>query len=183
MNPETVEEVRRSLGILIALGVLMILLGLAALLNPLLVSIAVARILSWIFLFAGIVRTVYALQAWRQRGFWLKLMVGILYVVVAILLLSNVLGATLTLTLALGWVIVVQGILEIITAFKVRPEPNWGWMLFSGVVALILGILILNRWPFNAAWLLGFFTGLSFIVAGFWMIMLPQAVSQYLSRN
>lgn len=183
MDSETVEEVRRSLGILIALGILMILLGLAALLNPLLVSIAVARILSWIFLFAGIVRTVYAIQAWRQRGFWLKLIVGILYLVVAILLLSNMLGATLTLTLALGWVIVAQGILEIITAFKVRPEPNWGWMLFSGVMALILGILILNRWPFNAIWLLGFFTGLSFIVAGFWMIMLPQAVSRHLTRN
>jgi uncharacterized membrane protein HdeD (DUF308 family) len=183
MNSETVEEVRRSLGVLIALGILMILLGLAALLNPLLVSIAVARILSWIFLFAGIVRTVYAIQAWRQRGFWLKLIVGILYLVVAILLLSNAFGATLTLTLALGWVIVAQGILEIITAFKVRPEPNWGWMLFSGLMALILGILILNRWPFNAIWLLGFFTGLSFIVAGFWMIMLPQAVSRHLTRN
>jgi uncharacterized membrane protein HdeD (DUF308 family) len=183
MNNQMADEVRRSLGWLIALGILMILLGIAALLNPFLISIAVARILTWIFLFAGIVRTVYAIQAWRQRGFWLKLLVGMLYLIVAILLLSNVFRATLTLTLALGGVILAQGVLEVITAFKVRPEPNWGWMLFSGVVAIILGILILNRWPFNAIWLLGFFTGMSFIVTGFWMIMLPQAISNYFSRN
>jgi uncharacterized membrane protein HdeD (DUF308 family) len=183
MNDQVADDVKRSFGWLIALGILMILLGLAALLNPLLSSIVVARILTWILLFAGVIRTVYAIQAWRQRGFWLKLLVGLLYIAVAILLLSNIFGATLTLTLALGWVIGAQGILEIITAFKVRPDPNWGWLLFSGIVALILGILILNRWPFNAIWLLGFFTGMSLIVTGFWMIMLPRAISNHLARN
>jgi uncharacterized membrane protein HdeD (DUF308 family) len=184
MNTEMVNrEIDRGLGWLIALGILMILLGIAAIAQPLIATIAVARVLSWTLLFAGIVRTVHALQSRRKRGFWLKLLVGILYVIAGILLLGNVLGATLTLTLAFGGVILAQGILEVITAFKIRPEPDWGWMLFSGIIAIILGILILYRWPFNAIWLLGLFAGISFICSGVWMIAFPLAIRSQLSRT
>ena len=183
MNTETINEVRRSLGWLIALGVVMIVLGVAAIVEPFIASIVVARVLSWTFLLAGIVRTIHALQSRQQRGFWPKLLIGIFYIVAGFLLLSNLLGAKLTLTLAFGWVILVQGIFEVIAAFQVRPEPNWGLMLFSGIISIILGILILYRWPINAIWLLGFFAGLSFIFTGIWMIVLPRAISDHLSRS
>jgi uncharacterized membrane protein HdeD (DUF308 family) len=183
MNTETINEVRRSLGWLIALGVVMVVLGIAAIVEPFIASIVVARVLSWTFLLAGIVRTLHALQSRRQQGFWLKLLIGIFYIVAGVLLLSNMLGAKLTLTLVFGWTIIIQGVFEIITALKIRPEPNWGLILFSGIVALILGILILNRWPNNAIWLLGFFTGVSFIFTGTWMIMLPRAISNHLTQN
>ncbi|MGH2415187.1 MAG: HdeD family acid-resistance protein [Microcystaceae cyanobacterium] len=175
MNIEATNEVRQNSGWFTALGILMIVLGIAAMVEPLMATLVVARALSWTFLVAGIVRTVHAFQSRRQRGFWLKLLMGILYVVVGILLLGNLLGAKLTLTLAFGWIILVQGIIEVIAAFKVRPEPNWGGMLFSGIIAIILGILILYRWPSNAIWLLGLFTGINFLFTGFWMIRLPWA--------
>ncbi|MCL6436525.1 MAG: DUF308 domain-containing protein [Leptolyngbyaceae cyanobacterium HOT.MB2.61] len=111
------------------------------------------------------------------------LLIGILYLVVGVLLLSNVFGAKLTLTLAFGWVILVQGIFEVITAFQLRPEQGWGWMLFSGVIAIILGILILYRWPLNAPWLLGLFAGISFLFSGVWMIMLPRSISSHFARR
>ncbi|AFZ35227.1 hypothetical protein Sta7437_1665 [Stanieria cyanosphaera PCC 7437] len=177
------REINRGLGWLVALGVLMILLGIAVIVEPFIATIAVARILSWTLLFAGIVRTVHALQSRQQRGFWLKLLVGIFYVIAGILLLSNVFGAALTLTLAFGGVILAQGILEVIAAFKVRPELNWGWMLLSGIIAIILGIFILYQWPFNAIWLIGLFTGISFILSGIWMIVFPLAILSHLSRT
>jgi uncharacterized membrane protein HdeD (DUF308 family) len=182
MRTEVAQDVKRSLGWLIGLGILMIGLGIAAIVEPFIATIAVARVLSWTFLFAGIVRTIHAFQSRRQQGFWLKLLPGILYVITGILLLSNVFGAKLTLTLAFGSVILAQGILEIIAAFKVRPEPNWGWMLFSGLIATVLGIFMLYQWPLNANWLIGFFTGISFIFTGMWMIMLPVAIRSHLSR-
>ncbi|PMB44486.1 hypothetical protein CEN39_28180 [Fischerella thermalis CCMEE 5201] len=182
MNTETINEVRQNLGWLIALGILMIVLGIAAIVEPFIATLAVARVLSWTFLFVGIVRTIYAFQSRRQRGFWLKLLIGILYVIVGIMLLSNIFGATLTLTLAFGWVILAQGIFEVIAAFQARPDPKWSWMLFSGIIAIILGILILYRWPFDAIWLLGTFTGISFLFSGAWMIIVPWAISNHLSR-
>lgn len=183
MNTETLDGVRRSLGWLIALGILMIVLGIAAIVEPFIATKIVARALSWTILLAGIVRIFHTFQSQRQRGFWLKLLIGIFYIIIGIALLSNIFGAKLTLTLAFGSVILVQGIFEVIVAFKVRPEPNWGWMLFSGIVAIIVGILMLYGWPLNAIWLLGFFTGISFISTGVWMIMLPRAMSNHLSRS
>jgi len=183
MNTETLSEVRRSLGWLVGLGILMILLGIAAIVEPFIATAVIARALSWTFLLAGIVRTVHAFQSRHQRDFWLRLLAGILYIIVGILLLGNILGAKLSLTLAFGGVILAQGILEVIAALKIRPELNWGWMLCSGIIAIILGILILYRWPNNAIWLLGFFTGISFIFSGTWMIMLPAAIRNHLSRT
>jgi len=177
------RELNRSLGWLVALGILMILLGIAAIVEPFIATIVVARVLSWTLLFAGIVRMVHAIQFRRQRGFWLNLLVGIFYAIAGILLLSNVFQATLTLTIAFGAVILAQGILEVIAAFKVRPEPNWGWLLFSGIIAIILGILIFYRWPFNAIWLIGLFAGISFISSGVWMIAIPLAIRKHLSRT
>ncbi|RUR74453.1 HdeD family acid-resistance protein [Chlorogloeopsis fritschii PCC 9212] len=182
MKTEIIDEVRQNSGWFIALGIFMILLGIAAIVEPFIATIAVARVLSWVFLFAGIIRTIHAVQSRRQRGFWAKLLIGILYIITGILLLSNVLGATLSLTIAFGWVILAQGIFEVIAAFQARPEPNWGWMLFSGIIAIILGILILYQWPFNAVWLLGVFTGVSFLFSGAWMIAIPWAISHRLSR-
>ncbi|UBF30017.1 HdeD family acid-resistance protein (plasmid) [Kovacikia minuta CCNUW1] len=183
MKTEIINDVKQNTGWFIALGILMVILGIAAIVEPLVATIAVARVFSWIFLFAGVIRIIHAVQSRQERGFWPKLLIGILYVITGIVLLGNVFGAALSLTFALGWVILVQGILEVIAAFKVRPEPNWGWLLFSGVISIILGILILYRWPFNAVWLLGIFSGISFLFAGSWMIMLPWAARQPLTRN
>jgi uncharacterized membrane protein HdeD (DUF308 family) len=182
MKAEIINEAKRGLSWLMGLGVLMVLLGIAAIVEPFLATVAVARVLSWTFLLAGVVRTVHAFQSRLQRGFWLKLLVGVLYIVTAILLLGNVLGAQFSLTLAFGWAILVQGIVELIVALRVRPESNWGWMVFSGIIAIILGILIVYRWPFNAVWLLGLFTGISFLFTGAWMIMIPWALRNQLPR-
>ncbi|MBF2050968.1 MAG: HdeD family acid-resistance protein [Leptolyngbya sp. IPPAS B-1204] len=183
MQTRIVNQVRRSLSWMMGLGILMILLGIAAIIEPFIATLAVARLLSWFFLLAGLMRVVYALQSRQQRGFWLRLLVGILYIVTGILLLSNIFGAQLTLTLALGWAILIQGIVEVIAALSMRPAPNWGWMLLSGIVAVVLGILILYRWPSNAFWLLGVFTGISFILAGGWMLMIPWAIRNQLSND
>jgi uncharacterized membrane protein HdeD (DUF308 family) len=182
MQAEALDEVRRNSGWLVALGILMILLGIAAIAEPFLATLIATRALSWTFLFAGIVRLVQAIQSRKQRGFWLKLLIGILYVVMGFALLGNIFGAALTLTLAFGIVILAQGILEVITAFQVRPDSYWGLVLLSGIVSIILGILILNRWPSNAIWLLGLFMGVSFLFTGLWMISLPSTARRYPSE-
>jgi uncharacterized membrane protein HdeD (DUF308 family) len=182
MKTQIANDVRRGLNWLIGLGALMMVLGVAAIIEPFVATIAVARVLSWTFLLAGVVRAVHAFQSRQQRGFWLKLLVAIFYIIAGVLLLSNIFGAKLTLTLAFGWVILAQGIVEVVAAFKVRPDPNWSWMLTSGIIATILGILILYRWPLNTIWLLGFFTGVSFLFTGAWMIMIPWAIRNSLSQ-
>ncbi|WP_225225707.1 HdeD family acid-resistance protein [Komarekiella delphini-convector] len=122
---------------------------------------------------AGIIRIVHAFQYWRKRSFWSKLLIGILYVIAGILLLSNIFGDALSLTLALGILFFVEGIFEVITAFQVRPDPGCCsaalWLSFWG-------LLIMSEWPFSAAWVLGVFAGINFLLTGIWMIMLSLSI-------
>ncbi len=179
MNSENISEAKRGLRWSIALGIFMVLLGIAAIAEPFIATIAVTILFSWNLLIAGIVRIIHAVQTQRQKGFWPKLLVSILYIIAGIMLISNIFGAALSLSLALGIVIFFEGVFEVIEAFQVRPDPNWGWVLFSGIMAIILGILIVAQWPFSAAWVLGIFIGINFLLTGIWMIMLPAAIRNF----
>jgi uncharacterized membrane protein HdeD (DUF308 family) len=182
MNHETMDEVRQTSSWLVGLGIVMLLLGLFTIIEPFVATAAIARLLSWGLLLAGIVRIVYAIQSWRVPGFRVKLLLGILYLMGGLLLLTNLFGAKLALTFVLGVVLVIQGAMESAVALRSRSDPGSRWMLFSGILAIIIGILILYRWPINATWLLGILTGVSFLLTGLWMIMLPWGICKYLSR-
>ena len=95
MKTDLIRQVRENSGWFMALGVVMLILGIAAIVEPFMATVAIARVFSWIFLFAGIIRIVYAVQSRSDRGFWLKLAIGILYVITGISLLSNVVIAQL----------------------------------------------------------------------------------------
>ena len=175
MTSEDFRETRTNSALAIVLGVLMILLGIAAIAEPFIATIAITIVFSWTLIIAGIVRIVHAFQSRHKRGFWTTLVVGVLYVIGGILLISNIFGAALSLTLAFGFIIFIEGVLEVIAAFQMRRDPNWGWVLFSGIMAIILGIFILYQWPVSAVWVLGVFVGINFLLTGLWMIMLSLA--------
>ncbi|SRR5579883_1150734 len=178
MNSDNINEVRRNSGWAIALGIFMIVLGIAAIAEPFIATIAITIAIAWTLLIAGIVRVVHAFQS-RQKSFWPKFVIGALYIIAGIVLIGNVLGGALSLTLALGIVFLIEGIFEVITAFQVRPDRNWGWTLFSGISAIILGILILYQWPFSAAWVLGLLVGINFLFTGAWMLMLSMPLRTF----
>lgn len=183
MNPESIgQKIRKSLNFIAFPGVLLIVLGVAAIVEPRIATFIVFRALSWTLLFVGIVRTADALQYQGQRGFWSRLLIGLSYIIVGILLLGNVLGAKFTITLAFGGAVLVQGILEVITAFRTRPRAGWDWMLLMGALAMTFGIMVINGWPLNAEWLIGFLSGISFIWAGIWIIKLPEIISRHLLK-
>ena len=178
-----VRETRTNSALAVVLGVLMILLGIAAIAEPFIATIAITIVFSWTLIIAGIVRIVHAFQARHKRGFWTTLVIGVLYVIGGILLLSNIFDAALSLTLAFGLIILIEGVLEVIAAFQMRRDPNWGWVLFSGITAIILGILILAQWPVSTVWVLGVFVGINFLLTGLWMIMLSLASRSLLDHR
>lgn len=91
-----------------------------------------------------------------------------------IIVLSNVLSGALTLTLILGITIFAQGVIQVILAFGIRPARNWSWVLCSGILEIILGIFIWSEWPFNAAWIIGLWVGISLLFNGIWIITLSS---------
>lgn len=56
-----------------------------------------------------------------------------------------------------------------------RLRDNWGWLLVSGLLSLIAGVLIWIGWPSSAAWALGLLVGIELIFGGWSMILLALA--------
>lgn len=167
LPPETQESIHKSTGRIIFLSIVLIILGIIAILMPVVATIISVSVFGWVFLFAGIVRIIKSFQSKPIRGFWLSLLLGILYIIAGIILLSNVLAGALTLTLVLATIFIVEGIFEIIACFKARTGGNLSWLvLMDGIITLILGIFIWYSWPNNSLWIIGLYVGISFIFSG-----------------
>jgi uncharacterized membrane protein HdeD (DUF308 family) len=166
-NYELEATVQKNLGWLIVLSILLILLGLFAIFRPGVATVSFTLVLGWILFFSGIIRIVKAFQSRPVRGFWLNLVIGILYVVAGLLVIFNPLAGVLTLTALLGILFIVEGIYDIISAFQTRPGGKFSWLvLLDGIVTLILGILVWNQWPYSAIWLVGLYVGISILFSG-----------------
>jgi uncharacterized membrane protein HdeD (DUF308 family) len=158
-------------------GILLILLGGAAIILPLLAPLSIAKLLAWIFLISGITRIIHAILSHQAGVFGVKLLESILDLLLGILLATNILVGTLSLTLLVGITIFISGVLAVVRAFSLRPASNWGWLLFSGIIRIILGIIIWSKWPSNAEWLIGLFVGLAFLATGLSLIKLGLTLS------
>lgn len=151
-------------------GILVLVLGIAAIALPLFSPLKLATLLAWIFIISGIVKIIYGVQSRQARGFQLKLLEGILDLLLGILLRTNIWVGIIALRLLVGIFLVIAGVLEVIRAFKLRPASNWGWLLFSGTLKIIIGIIIWSKWPSNAEWLVGLFVGIILLVSGLLLI-------------
>jgi uncharacterized membrane protein HdeD (DUF308 family) len=91
-------------------------------------------------------------------------------------MLMNPLLGVLSLTLVLAVFLLFEGVVEIIFYFKIRGTANAGWVLFDGIITLILGFLIWRRWPASSVWVIGTLVGISLIFSGISRVMLSSAV-------
>jgi uncharacterized membrane protein HdeD (DUF308 family) len=154
------------------LGVVLLLGGMAAIAFPFLSTIAAKLALGWIFLFAGVMTVVHGFSAGNWRGFLWNLLIGILYVVAGGYLVFFPLAGIVTLTMLVAILLIADGVLEIIMAYRLRPHSGWGWVLASGVAALIAGVLIASQLPSSAVWVIGVLVGIKMIIAGWSYIAL-----------
>jgi uncharacterized membrane protein HdeD (DUF308 family) len=169
---ETREQTTNS-SWLTAIAVLVIILGIIAILFPFFATITSTLVFGWIFIFAGIAQIVYAFQSKEAGQVAWKLVLGLLYLLAGIFVLTDPLQGAFAFTLVLGVTIFVQGIIQISLAFQMRRvSPNWGWMLVSGIAGIMFGIFIWSSFPFSAVWLLGTWVGINLVLDGAWMLTL-----------
>lgn len=178
----TTNDVKNNVNGAIVVGVLLILLGVAAIAFPYFSTLAAETWIAWILLFSGISKLVYGFQTRQQNGFVWQLLLGLLYIGTAVLLLVYPLQGILTLTLALGAFLLTEGVFEIVYAFQRRSQPNWVWALANGITTLVLGGLIWFEWPFNGPFAIGLLVGISIIFTGVSRILLAIAVRSSLNE-
>jgi uncharacterized membrane protein HdeD (DUF308 family) len=164
------EEMRRtvkrySLWYLVQ-GGLMILAGILALVYPAISSVAVVFFIGWLLIFSGIFQGISLIGARHVPHFWLQLISVALFIVVGALFLRNPGESLLTLTLLLIVFFLIEGISKVIFALTIRPFPNWGWVLVSGIIGILLAFYLWASIPVSAAWLLGVLLGIELICEG-----------------
>ncbi|MEW5912075.1 MAG: DUF308 domain-containing protein [Thermodesulfobacteriota bacterium] len=156
------------------LGVVFLILGSLAILAPWAAAFAVNVFVGWLLLISGVVQLIHSFKAHSWSLFW-NLLGSAVYIVAGAVLLTQPLTGVLTLTLLLAAFFVAEGVYKLVLAFKVRPSQAWGWLFFSGLLALFLGVLIWARWPGDAPWILGLLLGIDLIFGGWSLLMIAAA--------
>lgn len=129
-------------GSFIMMGILLVLAGAAAVAFPFVTTVSVEIFIGSFVLVTGLVTVVHAFTGKGWSGFFWQLAIGILYVLAGIAFLAAPIAGVVTLTIMLGGLFVAEGIARMVMAFRIRPAQAWGWVLASGGISLLLGILL-----------------------------------------
>jgi uncharacterized membrane protein HdeD (DUF308 family) len=170
----------KSISWSIALSVLLILAGLFAILVPPVSGIAVTLIFAWAMIFSGITHFVFAFKTHTTGGVLWEILVGAVYLFTGVYLLLHPLDALIALTLILAIYLFFEGVVETIQSFQLRPRHGANWLLFDGIVTLILAVMIWRSWPASTVWVIGTLVGISMIFSGFSRLMLSLAAKRAL---
>jgi uncharacterized membrane protein HdeD (DUF308 family) len=159
------ETVRRHSGLFLLQAALMIVAGVVAIVYPLLSSIAVTLSLGWMLIISGILQAFTLVATSKVPHFWLQLVSAVLSVITGVLFVRNPGVAVTTLALLLVIFFMVEGISKIVLALSVRPLPNWGWVLVSGLIGVAISVYLLTN-PALSLLALGVFIGILLISEG-----------------
>lgn len=169
------QALRRNWIWLVILGVVLVVVGLLAISFPPIFTLTTVILLGVLLLFGAGAEVASAIWARRWGGFFLHLLLGLLYLFVGVAMIDRPDVGAAGFTLMLAVFFVAGGLLRIVLALSHRFS-GWGWTLFSGIVTLLLGILIWRNLPEATVWVIGTFVGIDLLFNGWSWIMLGLAV-------
>ena len=166
------QAVREHWKLFLVEGIILVILGILAIIIPPLATIGITIFIGWLFLISGIAGLITTFGARQAPGFWWSLLSAILGIAAGIVLLAWPVSGAVSLTLLLIVFFVIEGVLSIMYALEHKREltGQWGWMLFSGIIDLILAAIIFAGLPGTAAWALGLLVGINMLFGGSSMI-------------
>ncbi|MCC8952809.1 HdeD family acid-resistance protein [Bradyrhizobium sp. Pear77] len=150
----------------VGLGLIFIVLGAVAAGNLLLATIVTVYYVSAGMIVAGVMQIVQSLRVKTWGGFLWWMLSGVLYTAAGVVTSMNPLLASVFLTLMLALLTVASGVARLWLGFQARTDHGWGWIVASGVVTAIAGLVFLLGWPVNSLWLLGLVLAIDLVFQG-----------------
>jgi uncharacterized membrane protein HdeD (DUF308 family) len=160
----------------ILMGILTAALGVFLIAYPLATATIATVLLGWVLIFVGIAQFVFALHSQSVGKFFLKVLLGLLYGIVGIALAFFPFSGVAALTVFVGTLLLVYGIVGLVGAFQLRPADGWGWFLFDAICVLAVGVLILAKWPSSSIWAIGTLVGVAVLMGGISRIMIAAKI-------
>lgn len=172
------EEIRSSWGWSLALGILLMIIGAACIVSDVTATFTTVLVFGWLLLISGVFALVHAFRTRNWSGFFLYLLSALFRGFTGYLLIRYPLAGAASLTLLLAAFFVVGGIFRAVGAGMMK-FPRWGWAVFSGIVSLVLGIMLLAQ-PLASIWFIGFAIGVDLFFDGASLIGFATAIHHVL---
>jgi uncharacterized membrane protein HdeD (DUF308 family) len=167
---------KKITGWYIAAAVLFIVLGIFAIIEPGVAGLGVTLLVGWLLLIGAVFHFIAAFKGGGAKQVIFQVLIGILYAIGGIYFLTHTIMGTATLTLLLAGIILAEGVIEVISYFRVKSEGASGWLLLNGIITLLLGGLIWFHWPSSTVWAIGTLVGVNLLMTGITRLMFGMAV-------
>ncbi len=161
-----------------ALGIISALLGLAALVSPLVAAMTLELLIGWILVISGVLGVVHGLRARRWRGYRLSMAPSLFALGIGAVLVLFPRSGILSLALLMAVFFLVSGVFRILLAWHLKPLDRWLWLLSSGILGLVMALLILLLWPEAAGWVIGILLGIDLLFSGVTLILIALTARQ-----
>jgi uncharacterized membrane protein HdeD (DUF308 family) len=162
------QSIREHWVLFLVEGIVLVVLGVLAIVVPQVATLAVAIFLGWLFLISGVAGLVTTFMARHAPGFWWSLISAVLAIAAGLVLLARPVVGAVSLTLLLIVFFVIEGVASIMYALEHKKDMSgqWGWMLISGIIDLVLAVMIWAGLPTTAEWALGLLVGINMVFGG-----------------
>jgi uncharacterized membrane protein HdeD (DUF308 family) len=174
---------KKITGWYIAAAVLFIVLGIFAIIEPGVASLGVTLLVGWLLIIGAVGHLIAAFKGGGAKQVIFQLLIAVVYFIGGIYFLTHPILAVSTLTLLLAGVILAEGVLEIISYFRMKGEGASGWVLFNGIVTILLACLIWFQWPSSTVWAIGILVGVNLLMTGITRLMFGLAVRKVIPQT
>ncbi len=164
-------------------GLITMIFGFLSIMAPMVTGLALAVMVGILMIAGGIARIAFSFRAGSFGKGALGFLFGGIVAFFGALVLAHPLIGLGSLTFLLISYFLAEGIMEIACAFKVKPEQGWGWMIFNGAVAFLLGVMLWQSWPLSGGWAIGVLVGIKLIFAGSAMMALGSSGRDQVTRK
>jgi len=173
-------KVTRNRKRLMGFGILTLLLGIAGVYMSSTMTITSMLIFGIFIMISGVIFLVESFSSPEWKGKLLFLLLALIYIVAGIMIVAFPAESAIWFTLFLAVMFVFVGIMRIVAGFLVSDEiSNWKWMLFYGMLDILLGVMIYVQWPVSGLWVIGLFVSIELIIHGLNAIMLSREVKKF----
>ena len=164
---------------LLGFGILSLILGIIGTFMSVTMTMTSMIFFGILIVIGGFIFLVEAFSAPQWKGKLLNLLIALLYIIAGGMMIANPAGSAVWFTLFIAAFLIVVGMMRIVMGFQIKNEiSEWGWMVFGGVLSIILGILIYAQWPLSGLWVIGLFISIELIVQGVNAIVLSRVIKQ-----
>jgi uncharacterized membrane protein HdeD (DUF308 family) len=165
-------------GWLLAQGILLVVLGTVGLGMTIWLTLATVFIFGVFLIIGGGIQIFQTLKCKGWESILWHALIAVLYVLAGLSIMADPLAASTLFTLLLAGALVGIGVMRLIMAFQLRGVKNWGWPLIGGIAAIVLGFMILARWPVSGFWVIGLFVAIEMILSGWSYIFIALAAKE-----